>query len=169
MPSNERRLCREVDGAPSELPAATSAAAGLELMRSTSGTLCVRGAMVPAHPCPSGSPRGSQFNLTVGPDGFADTHFPCHIDHPTGRLVLDGPPSGIVSVGGYRFAVRDLQDAVVPLDPDGSIAPLPDALAGHRLAGIGGDRGAICDKLAEQGANPLVIGAFRDKRRASAA
>jgi hypothetical protein len=127
--------------------------------------------MVPAHPCAPGSPRGAQFNLTVGPDGFADTYFPCHIDRATGRLVLDGPPSGVVSVGGYRFAVRDLQDAVVPLDPDGSVAPLPDALAGHRLAGIGGDRGAICDKLAEQGANPLVVGAFREKRpgRASAA
>jgi hypothetical protein len=164
-------LPRESDGAPAELPAATSAAAGLELMRTTSGTLCVRGAMVPAHPCAPGSPRGSQFNLTVGPDGFADTHFPCHIDRATGRLVLDGPPAGVVSVGGYRFAVRDLQDALAPVDPDGSIAPLPDALAGHRLAGIGGDRGAICDKLAEQGANPLVVGAFREKRpgRASAA
>ena len=162
-------LPRESDGTPAELPAATSAAAGLELMRTTSGTLCVRGAMVPAHPCPPGNPRGSQFNLTVGPDGFADTHFPCHIDRPTGRLALDGPPSGLVSVGGYRFAVRDLQDVVAPVDPDGSIAPLPDALAGHRLAGIGGDRGAICEKLAEQGANPLVIGAFRNRRPASAA
>lgn len=164
-------LPRESDGAPAELPAATSAAAGLELMHTTSGTLCVRGAMVPAHPCPPGSPRGAQFNLTVGPDGFADTYFPCHIDRATGRLVLDGPPAGVVSMGGYRFAVRDLQDAVAPVDPDGSIAPLPDALAGHRLAGIGGNRGAICDKLADQGANPLVVGAFREKRpgRASAA
>jgi hypothetical protein len=164
-------LPRNGDGAPAELPAPNGAAPpGLEFMRSTSGTLCLRGAMVPAHPCPPGSPRGPQFNLTVGPDGFVDTRFPCQLDPASGRLVLDGPPSGIVSVGGYRFAVRDLQGAVAPIDPDGSIAPLPDALAGHRLAGIGGDRGAICDKLAEQGANPLIIGAFRDKRsRASAA
>jgi hypothetical protein len=162
---------RNGDGASAELPAPNGAAPpGLELMRNASGTLCLRGAMVPAHPCPPGSPRGPQFNLTVGPDGFVDTRFPCQLDPASGRLVLDGPPSGIVSVGGYRFAVRDLQGAVAPIDPDGSIAPLPDALAGHRLAGIGGDRGAICDKLAEQGANPLIIGAFRDKRsRASAA
>jgi AMP-binding enzyme len=168
-------LPRGSDGAPAELPAPHSSGAaaspGLELVRNASGTLCVRGAMVPAHPCPPGSPRGALFNLPVGPDGFVDTQFPCHVDRSTGRLVLDGPPSGIVSVGGYRFAVRDLHDTVAPLDPDGSVAPLPDALAGHRLAGIGGDRGAICAKLAEQGANPLVIGAFRDKRsgRASAA
>jgi hypothetical protein len=158
-------LARENGGAPAELPAPASAApAGLELTRGASGTLCARGPMVPAHPCPPGSPRGPQFNLAIRPDGVVDTHFPCHIDGETGRLVLDGPPNGIVSVGGYRFAVRDLQDAVAPLDPDGSVAPLPDALAGHRLAGIAGDRGAMCAKLAEQGANPLLVGAFRDKR-----
>jgi hypothetical protein len=127
--------------------------------------------MVPAHPCPPGSPRGPQFNLTLGPDGFIDTRFPCHVDPATGRLVLDGPPAGIVSVGGYRFATRDLQDLIAPIDRDGAVAPLPDALAGHRLAGIGGDRAAIHDKLVDQGASPLVAGAFRDKRpgRASAA
>jgi AMP-binding enzyme len=164
-------LARESDGAPASLPApGTAATPGLELARSASGTLCVRGAMMPAHPCPPGSPRGPQFNLTIGPDGFVDTQFPCHIDREAGRLVLDGPPSGIVSVGGYRFALRDLHDLVAPLDPDGSVAAFPDALAGHRLAGIGGDRGAIGERLAEQGANPLVIGAFREKRgRASAA
>jgi AMP-binding enzyme len=161
---------RESD-APAELPELTSAAAtGLELSRSPSGTLCVRGRMVPAHPCPPGSPRGPQFNLTIAPDGFVDTQFPCHVDRDTGQLVLDGPPSGIVTVGGYRFAVRDLQDAVAPVDPDGAVAALPDALAGHRLAGVGGDRAAIGETLAEQGANPLLVGAFRDKRgRASAA
>jgi hypothetical protein len=165
-------LPRSSGGAPTELPVHAPSAGvvspGLELTRGSSGTLCVRGAMVPAHPCPPGSPRGVQFNLTIGPDGFVDTHFPCHVDRATGRLVLDGPASGIVSVGGYRFAVRDLQDTVAPLDPDGSVAPLPDALAGHRLAGIGGDRGAIAEKLAELGANPLVIGAFRGKRASAA-
>jgi AMP-binding enzyme len=163
-------LPRDCDGAPGELPPTSAASPGLELMRSAAGTLCLRGGMVPAHPCPPGSPRGPQFNLTAGPDGFVDTRFPCHVDRASGRLVLDGPPAGIVSVGGYRFAMRDLQHAVAPIDADGSIAPLPDALAGHRLAGIGDDRGAIGETLAEQGANPLVVGAFRDKRgRASAA
>jgi AMP-binding enzyme len=158
-------LPRESDGAPAELPELTRAAsAGLDLTRGTAGTLCVRGAMVPSHPCAPGSPRGPQFNLSIGPDGFVDTQFPCHVDRASGRVVLDGPPSGVVSVGGYRFAVRDLQDTVAPLDPDGSVTALPDAFAGHRLAGIGANRDGICEKLAQQGANPLVIGAFRDKR-----
>jgi hypothetical protein len=161
-------LPREADSAPALLPAAASSAGGLELRRGTSGTLCLRGEMVPAHPCPPGSPRGPQFNLAVGADGFVDTLFPCHVDRASGRLVIDGPPAGLVSVGGYRFATRDLQELVAPIDPDGSLAALPDALAGQRLAGIGADRGAIGDKLAEQGANPLVVGAFRDKRAGQA-
>jgi len=164
-------LARGGDGAlvnPLALPLTT---AGLELARSASGTLALRGAMVPAHPCPPGGPRGELFNLAVGRDGFVDTKFPCHLDHASGHLVIDGPPAGIVSVGGYRFAQRDLQDLVAPIDPESSVATLPDALAGHRLAGVGGDRGAIGGKLAEQGANPLVVDAFRDgpSGRASAA
>jgi acyl-CoA synthetase (AMP-forming)/AMP-acid ligase II len=164
-------LPRDAEGAAQLPDMGTAAAAGLELKRGAAGTLCLRGAMVPAHPCPPGSPRGPQFNLAVATDGFVDTLFPCHVDRATGRLVIDGPPAGLVSVGGYRFAVRDLQDLVAPIDPDGSIAPLPDALAGHRLAGVGTDRAAIGDKLAEQGSNPLVVGAFHDQGpgRASAA
>lgn len=160
-------LARRADGMPADVPAPPeTASASLDLMRSASGTLAVRGAMVPAHPCPPGSPRGPQFNLAVGRDGFVDTLFPCHLDRATGRLVIDGPPAGLVSVGGYRFAARDLHDVVAPIDPDGSVAALPDALAGHRLAGVGGDRAAICERLAEQGANPLVVDAFRDRSAA---
>jgi AMP-binding enzyme len=165
-------LPRGSDGVPAEFPMAGVAAGdGLELMRNAAGMLCLRGATVPAHPCPPGGPRGAQFNLTVGADGFVDTRFPCHVDRATGRIVLDGPPAGIVSVGGYRFAARDLQDAIAPIDPKGAVAPLPDAIAGHRLAGIGGDRSTIHDKLVEQGASPLLAGAFRERRagRASAA
>src|SRR5262249_52662784 len=123
-------LPRGAEGAPAELMAIPGA--GLDLIRTASGTLALRGAMVPAHPCPPGSPRGLLFNLTIGRDGFVDTLFPCHVDRATGGLVIDGPPAGIVSVGGYRFAARDLHDLVAPLDPDGSVAALPDALAGHR-------------------------------------
>jgi hypothetical protein len=170
-------LPRGADGMPAALPATQARApngastAAIELVRAASGTLAMRGAMVPAHPCPPGSARGDQFNLKTGADGFVDTAFPCHVDRATERLVIDGPPAGIVSVGGYRFALRDLQNLVAPIDADGSVAALPDVLAGHRLAGVGNDRGVIRDKLADQGTNPLVVGAFRDKRpgRASAA
>jgi hypothetical protein len=39
-------------------------------------------------------------------------------------------------------------------------------LAGHRLAGAGSDRDAICDALLAHGANPLLVAAFRARRPA---
>jgi len=41
------------------------------------------------------------------------------------------------------------------------VAALPDALAGHRLAGISGSGGAQA-VLAELGVNPLIVDAFHD-------
>jgi hypothetical protein len=47
----------------------------------------------------------------------------------------------------------------------------PDGLAGHRLAGVASDRNAVRRMLTDQGANPLIVDAFRERRgdRASAA
>jgi hypothetical protein len=45
---------------------------------------------------------------------------------------------------------------------------LPDALAGHRLAGSAADRERVQDALARLGVNPLLISAFRDSRRSAA-
>jgi hypothetical protein len=164
-------LRRGPDGMPARLPAGGASTAAVELVRTASGTLAMRGAMVPAHPFPPGIERGDPLRLKIGDDGFVDTLFPCHVDRDRQELVLDGPPAGIVSVGGYRFALRGLHDLIAPIDQAGSVAALPDVLTGHRLAGVGEDRDAVRDKLADQGSNPLVVGAFRDKRpgRASAA
>jgi hypothetical protein len=77
----------------------------------------------------------------------------------------------MVNVGGYRFALRALQDLVEGVG-EGTLAALPDMLTGHRLAGTAADRDAICDALSALGANPLLIAAFRARRgddRASAA
>jgi hypothetical protein len=49
------------------------------------------------------------------------------------------------------------------------VTALPDALAGHRLAGLSGGSGNIGDKLVALGGNPLLIEAFRDRRSAEAA
>lgn len=169
---------RTVGSRPARLPASRAAGlegapheAAIELTRGAAGTLAVRGAMVPRHPFPPGIERGDPLRLKIGDDGLVDTGYPCRLDRAAQALTIDGPPAGVVSVGGYRFAQRDLQGLVTPIDGGGSVAALPDVLAGHRLAGTGGDRGALRAALAEQGANPLVIAAFRDRRpdRASAA
>src|SRR5581483_9921326 len=89
----------------------------------------------------------------------------CEIDDDVRVMALTGPPPGIISVGGYRFVMRNLQDAVSAAAGDGTLTALPDALAGHRLAGSAGDRAAMQATLAESGANPLLVGAFRDRKR----
>ena len=45
----------------------------------------------------------------------------------------------------------------------GTLAALPDAFAGYRLAGHAADRAKVREALTAQGANPLVVRAFRDR------
>jgi hypothetical protein len=72
----------------------------------------------------------------------------------------------MVGVGGYRFMMRDLQDTLKAADDTATLAALPDAICGHRLAGSSADRSGLQRMLARRGANPLLVGAFRDRRPA---
>ena len=91
--------------------------------------------MVPRHPFPPGAERAAMRCFMPDAAGFADTGYPCRADRDSGELSITGPPPGIVSVGGYRFKLEQLQELVGRTDPDAILAALPDALAGHRLAG----------------------------------
>ena len=79
--------------------------------------------------------------LKVATTGFVDTGFACWSDQGNAPLVVTGPPPGMVSVGGYRFLMRDLQDAIAEVDATATLAALPDAMTGHRLAGSAADLG----------------------------
>jgi hypothetical protein len=142
----------------------------LTVTRTPSGTLALSGPMVPHAPFPPGAERGSAPRLKIA-DGSIDTFYPCRVDRETKLLTVDAPPAGLVSVGGYRFALRAAQDLIAGIEDGSTLAALPDMLAGHRLAGAGADRDAICDALLAQGANPLLVAAFRRKppHQASAA
>jgi hypothetical protein len=142
----------------------------LDIARSAAGTLALRGAMVPRRAFPPGAERGEGPRLKANPDGFVDTGHACRLDR-AGMLIIDAPPAGTVSVGGYRFVLKELQDYVAHIAEGSTLAALPDTLAGQRLAGVATDRGAIREALAAQGVNPLVVAAFRDRRgdKASAA
>ncbi len=144
-----------------------SALLGVEARRTASGTLALRGAMVPRHSFPPRTQPNDPLGLRIDEGGFVDTFYPCQLDREIGRLVVTGPPAGIVSVGGYRFSVRELQQLVAQIDQEGSVAALPDALTGHRLAGLAPDREAIRQALAALGVNPLLATAFRDRRLAN--
>ena len=61
-----------------------------------------------------------------------------------------------------------MQELVGGIEDGSTLAALPDMLAGHRLAGSGSDRDAICDALLAHGANPLLVAAFRARRPARA-
>jgi hypothetical protein len=142
----------------------------LNLARTPAGTLALSGPMVPRAPFPPGAERGGAPKLKIN-DGAIDTGYACRMDRETRMLTIDGPPAGIVSVGGYRFSLRALQEFVGGIEGGSTLTALPDVLAGHRLAGSSRDRDALCDALLAQGANPLLVAAFRARagRQASAA
>jgi hypothetical protein len=142
----------------------------LTVTRTPAGTLALSGPMVPRAPFPPGAERGGAPRLKIA-DGSIDTLYACRLDRETGLFTVDAPPAGMVSVGGYRFALRAAQDLIAGIEDGSTLAALPDLLAGHRLAGAGPDRDAICDALLAHGANPLLVAAFRRKssRQASAA
>jgi hypothetical protein len=161
---------READGKPSAIPSGRivlprGAAQGMHLLniaRSPAGTVMLSGPMVPHASFPPGAERGTpRLKIT---DGTIDTGYTCRLDRDTRLLTIDGPPAGIVSVGGYRFALRTLQDLIAGIEDGSTLAALPDMLAGHRLAGSGADRDAICDALLAHGANPLLVAAFRARK-----
>jgi hypothetical protein len=60
--------------------------------------------------------------------------------------------------------LRDLVDSV----GEGSVAVLPDALAGQRLAGTAADREAMRASFSWLGANPPLVDAFRRRSTAFA-
>ena len=140
-------------------------ARGVEATRSRVGTLALRGAIVPRHQFPLGTERGGPLRLNIDESGFVDTGYPCRFDRATNRIVVTGPPSGIVSVGGYRVPLRELEETVARIDPQSSVAALPDALIGQRLAGVAVDRRAVQRALAAQGAQPLLTAAFAELRK----
>jgi non-ribosomal peptide synthetase component E (peptide arylation enzyme) len=144
-------------------------ARGVEATRSHAGTLALRGAIVPRHQFPLGTERGGSLRLKIDENGFVDTGYPCRFDRATNRIVVTGPPSGIVSVGGYRVPLRELEEIVARIDPQSSVAALPDALIGQRLAGVAGDRRAVQRALAAQGAQPLLTAAFGEQRKSQSA
>ncbi len=140
-----------------------------EIVRSEAGTVALRGPMVPRHPFPPGAERSGAPYLKTGEKGLIDTGHTCRLDAATRALVVTGPPAGIVSVGGYRFVLRELQDLVAHVEGGGTLAALPDNFTGHRLAGHAADRATLRHALTALGVNPLVVRAFREREQPGAA
>jgi AMP-binding enzyme len=139
----------------------------VEIEQTASRTVALRGPMVPRMPYPPGAERSGVPHLKLAPTGFVDTGYACRRDSQT--MVLTAPPPSIVSIGGYRFVLRELHDLVSQVENgSGTLAVLPDVHAGHRLAGIAADHDTVEATLARLGANPLLVGAFNKRRRPAA-
>ncbi len=150
-------LALGVHTAPGGMSRATRVA---EVSRTEAGTLGLRGPMVPHYHFPPGTARA---DLKIAADGVVDTGFPCRIGRDNRTLAVTGPQPGMIGVGGYRFVLHELQKLVSLIDREGTIAALPQALLGHRLAGNTGQCEAVCKTLTEIGVNPLIVAAFRDR------
>ena len=135
-----------------------------EVRATANGTVAMRGPMVPRFAFPPGVEGTTLPHLKVATGGFIDTGFACWSDRDNAPLVVTGPPPGMVSVGGYRFLMRDLQDTIAEVDPGATLAALPDAMTGHRLAGSSSDADGVQQALIGRGLNPLLANAFRERR-----
>jgi hypothetical protein len=133
-----------------------------EIRPTAAGTVAMRGPMVPRAPFPPGAERGGSPYFKIAANGFVDTGYGCRSD--IGSMIVTGPPPGMVSVGGYRFMLAQVQELVGGINAaPANIAVLPDGFAGHRLVGAAADVQAVQEALALHGANPLLGGAFREK------
>ena len=99
----------------------------------------------------------------VAPTQAADTGYPCRFDPVTSTIALTGPPPGVVSVGGYSFALNELRDVIGRIDPTGTLAALPDLLVGQKLVGAAEDMAGVRRALAALGVTPLLREAFRER------
>jgi acyl-coenzyme A synthetase/AMP-(fatty) acid ligase len=133
-----------------------------ELTRTETGTIALRGPMVPRHPFPPGAER-STLPFFKAASGVVDTGFTCRVDRDTRTMIVTGPPAGIVGVGGYRFTLRDLENLVAGIEGGGRIAALPDPWSGQRLSGSATNVELVQTALTERGVNPLVVGAFGNR------
>jgi hypothetical protein len=162
---------RGAGGRPSPLPAGPivaprGSADGVvvaELTRTDAGTVALRGPMVPHHSFPPGIEASGLPHFKIGADGLVDSGYTCRVESVTGAIVITGPPSGIVSVGGYRFPLHDLQEIIARVDSRATLAALPDPIVGQRLIGNAGDRATMRAALDLVGVNPLIVAAFRDR------
>jgi hypothetical protein len=119
--------------------------------------------LVPHHSFPPGIEVSGLPYFKIGPGGLVDSGYTCRIDSVTKAIVVTGPPPGIVSVGGYRFPLHDLQEIVTRVDSGATVAALPDPIIGQRLIGNAADRETMQAALNLVGVNPLIVAAFRDR------
>jgi acyl-CoA synthetase (AMP-forming)/AMP-acid ligase II len=146
-------------GAPRDIPGTSIAG---ETLLTPKGTLALRGPMVAVAAYAPPAPPPDSLTAQSPPD-YVDTGYAARLDRSSRAICITSPPSGIVSVGGYRFLSQDLQEWAKRLGQGALLTALPDRLCGYRLAGRAQDNARGREALNELGLNPLMAEAFRDR------
>lgn len=153
---------------PVTAPRSTSGSVVAELVRTAADTVALRGPMVPRQAFPPGIERSGLPHFEIDRFGLVDTGYTCRVDTLTKGVVVTGPPAGIVSVGGYRFPLHELREAVERIDSGATLTALPDPVLGQRLIGNSADREVVQAALTAVGVNPIVAAAFRNRSERTA-
>jgi AMP-binding enzyme len=162
---------RGADGRPCPIPlgpllvpgGSSAGTAVAEISRTHTGTLAMRGAMVPQHPFPPGIDASGLPCFRIGERGSVDTGYLCRFGDGRRTVGVTAAPAGMLGIGGYRFALQDLREVIGHIDPAATILPLPHALIGQRLVGRCADLAGMRAALDAAGANPLIAAAFADQ------
>jgi acyl-CoA synthetase (AMP-forming)/AMP-acid ligase II len=147
-------------GAPRGIPGTSIAG---ETLLTPRGTLALRGPMVTVAAYAPPSPPSDSLMAPPPPPDYVDTGYAARLDRSSGAICITAPPSGIVSVGGYRFLSQDLQEWAKRLGQGALLTALPDRLCGYRLAGRALDNARGREAMNQLGLNPLMAEAFRDR------
>jgi hypothetical protein len=131
-----------------------------ELGETETNTVSLRGPMVPRHAFPPGIERSDQPHFAIRRGGLVDSGYGCRVDAVSKTLTVTASPAGVVTVGGYRFALCGLLETIGGIDSGASLAVLPDPWLGQRLVGKAADGAAMQTALNAIGVNPLVALAF---------
>jgi hypothetical protein len=146
--------------APRDGAAVDSAVTVAELRVTDRNTVALSGPMVPGRSFPPGIETAGQPHFAIGRDGAVDTGYACRIDGASSTVVVTAPPSGIVTLGAYRFALAGLVEKIARIDPAATITAVTDPLMGQRLTGTSSDPEAMRSALAGIGLSPLIAGSF---------
>lgn len=163
--------CRGDHGRPAPIPFGPLKVPGdgagamtvIEVARTPGSTVALRGPMVPRQAFPPGIERSGLPHFEIDQTGLVDTGYYCRVDSLSKAMVVVGPPAGIVSVGGYRFSLNEIKEAVGRIDGSAKLAALPDPVIGRRLIGNAERRDMMEAALNAVGVNPIVAAAFRNR------
>jgi hypothetical protein len=117
----------------------------------------LRGPMVPREAYPAG--LGS-YRTARDADGFVRTGYRCRSDG-NGGLIVEAGPDRVVSVGGLRFGLDDLQSRFAAIGEDVKILTVEDPLLGERLRIEAANPEAAAAALLAAGHSQLIVDATK--------